>query len=271
MLANTHINSEARPHSGWELLRDGFPDRPEIGPALSRVLLEQVSAGERPATIRLSRPGRVVAFGRRDVVAPGYMDAVVAASGRGFPGMERISGGRAAAFTEGALSLTMTIPDADPTVRTEDRFRIWSGLLRQSFADLGVDARIGAVPGEYCPGEYSVNSAGRIKLAGAGQRMIRGAAHVGFVILVNNSALARDVLGPVYSALNLDYDGNAVGSLEDVLPGVTLDETEEVILKRLNQHLDHLAVTLEPVALDSATLIEAENRARGFRSPVKPE
>ncbi|HNC14834.1 MAG TPA: hypothetical protein PLV77_02935, partial [Solirubrobacterales bacterium] len=82
------------PRSGWQLLRDGFPDRPEMGPALSRTLLEQVAAGQRPATVRLSRPGRVVAFGRRDVVSPGYADAVAAARAGGFPGMERLSGGR---------------------------------------------------------------------------------------------------------------------------------------------------------------------------------
>ncbi len=271
MLANTHINSEARSHSGWELLREGFPDRPEVGPSLSRVLLEQVSAGQRPATVRLSRPGRVVAFGRRDVVSPGYRKAVRAASGQGFPGMERISGGRAALFSEGALSLTITTPDAEPSARTEERFRTWSGLLRQSFADLGIDARIGAIPGEYCPGEYSVNAAGRIKLAGAGQRMIRGAAHVGFVILVTESGLAREVLGPVYEALDLEYDGSTVGSLEDAVAGISLDDAEEAILKRLNRQLAERSTSLEPVALDPRTLAEAEKRAHRFRSPAQPE
>jgi lipoate-protein ligase A len=185
--------------------------------------------------------------------------------------MERISGGRAALFSEGALSLTMTIPDAEPSASTEERFRTWSGLLRQSFADLGIDARIGAVPGEYCPGEYSVNAAGRIKLAGAGQRMIQGAAHVGFVILVTDSGLAREVLGPVYEALDLEYDGRTVGSLEDVVAGIRLDDAEKAILKRMSQHLAERSISLEPVALDPRTLAEAEKRAHRFRSPAQPE
>ena len=185
--------------------------------------------------------------------------------------MERISGGRAAAFSEGALSLTLTIPDAEPSARTEERFRSWSALLRQSFADLGIDARIGAVLGEYCPGDYSLNAAGRIKLAGVGQRMIRGAAHVGFVILITGSAVAREVLGPVYEALDLEYDGNTVGSLEDAAPGISLDDAEEAILKRLNQHLAKRSTSLDPVALDPRTLAEAEKRADRFRSPAQPE
>ena len=249
------------PHSGWQLLREGFPDRPELGPALSRVLLEQVATGTRPATVRLSRPGRVVAFGRRDAVSPGYRAAVQAAAQAGFPGMERISGGRAAAFTEGALSLTMTVPDPRPAERTEQRFREWSGLLRDAFTDLGADARIGAVPGEYCPGEYSVNAEGRIKLAGVGQRMIRGAAHIGFVILVSGAGLVAEVLGPVYRELGLEFRPESVGSLEQVLPGIGRSEVEAALLSRLNA-----VAEMEPVELDPVTLEEARSRGGDFRS-----
>ncbi|HRV59333.1 MAG: lipoate--protein ligase family protein [Solirubrobacterales bacterium] len=232
-----------------------------MGPALSRTLLEQVASGQRPATVRLSRPGRVVAFGRRDVVAPGYGKAVEAAAGRGFPGMERISGGRAAAFTEGALSFTLTVPDPRPAEGTEQRFAEWSGLVRDAFRDLGADARIGPVPGEYCPGEHSVNADDRIKLAGVGQRMVRGAAHIGFVILVSGSELVAETLEPVYAALDLEYNREAVGSLEDVIPGVSLEDAERALMKRL----DDLARP-EEVALDRHTLETAAARATQFRS-----
>lgn len=265
MLANTHTKDGLAPQSGWQLLREGFPDRPEMGPALSRVLMEQVAAGHRPATIRLSRPGRVVAFGRRDVVSPGYRAAVAAAAASGFPGMERLSGGRAAAFSEGALSLTMTVPDPRPAERTNQRFVEWTGLLRDAFADLGADARIGPVPDEYCPGEFSINAGGRIKLAGVGQRMVRGAAHIGFVILVSGSELVADVLEPVYEALGLDYSRASVGSLEDAVPGVGREETEAALLRRLD-----LAVGFETVPLDAPTLEETESRAPDFRSDPGP-
>jgi lipoate-protein ligase A len=233
-----------------------------MGPALSRVLLDQVAAGRRPATVRLSRPGRVVAFGRRDVVSPGYRDAVAAAARSGFPGMERLAGGRAAAFTEGALSLTFTVPDPRPAERTNQRFDELTGLVRDAFAELGVDARIGAVPGEYCPGEFSLNAGDRIKLAGVGQRMIKGAAHVGYVILVSGSELVAELLGPVYEALGLEYSRRTVGSLEDENPGIGRGEVEDSLLKRLR-----LAADLEPTDLDRQSLEEAESRAADFRSP----
>jgi len=232
-----------------------------MGPALSRVLLEQVAAGQRPATVRLSRPGRVVAFGRRDVVSPGYRDAVGSAAQAGFPGMERLAGGRAAAFSEGALSLTFTVPDPRPAERTNRRFEELTAVVREAFDDLGADARIGPVPDEYCPGEFSVNAGGKFKLAGVGQRMIRGAAHVGFVILVSGSGLIADVLGPVYAALGLPFDRSTVGSLEDAVPGIGTPDVESALLRRIGNIGE-----LEPAELDPVTFETATARAPDFRS-----
>ncbi|MGB0120570.1 MAG: hypothetical protein WBP55_06430 [Solirubrobacterales bacterium] len=247
----------------YELLRDAFPDQPEVGPSLSRVLLSQVAAGERAATVRLSRPGRVVAYGRRDTKAPGYAEAVKAASEQGFPGMERLTGGRAAAYTEGALSLTLTIPDANPAERTNRRFEQAASIARQAFEGLGIEARVGEVPGEYCPGDYSVNARGRIKLAGIGQRMIKGAAHVGFVIVVKDSQLVRDVLDPVYRALGLEWNPQTVGAIEDELPGIGLGQVESALLHELETGRQ-----LTPVDLDEPTLTLAQRQSGRFRSPT---
>ena len=110
-----------------------FPGSAGNGAGLSRTPLERVAAGQRPATVRLSRPGRVV-FGRRDVV-PRICGCRRRRQGGRVPGMERLSGGRAAAFTEGALSLTFTLPDPKPAERTVQRFTEWSGLVRDAFID----------------------------------------------------------------------------------------------------------------------------------------
>ena len=251
-----HMQSE------FDLLRDAFPGSPEMGPALSRVLLDQVAAGDRPATLRLSRPGRVVAFGRRDCTSPGYGEAVRAARGHGFEAMERIAGGRAAAYTEGTLSMTFTIPDETPARRTTTRFEFAAGIARDALAELGIDARIGEVEGEYCPGAFSVNSGGRSKLVGIGQRMIRGAAHVGFVFAVRDAGLIRDVLNPVYRALELDWNPETVGALEDETPGISLENVEEALLSQVA-----LGSDLTPKNLDRSTVELAERSARRFRSP----
>lgn len=250
------------------LLRAAWPERPEMGPAISRALLERVAAGEVGETIRLSRPGRVVAFGRQDVVGPGYPAAVAAAREAGYEAMERLAGGRAALYFEGALSFTHTVPDPEPPRRTKARFNEICELLCEAFSSLGVDARIGEVPGEYCPGAYSVNAGGRVKLAGVGQRMIRGGAHVGAVIVVRDSAEVKRVLSPVYEALDLAWQPETTGAvLEEtaVAPGPAADALELVegtILSALADRYDLL-----PAELDEATLAQAERITERYRSP----
>jgi lipoate-protein ligase A len=204
----------------------------------------------------------VVAFGRRDLNAPGYTQAVAGARQAGFGAMERIAGGRAAAYTEGTLSLTITLPDETPARRTEARFEYAAGIARDALADLGVDARIGEVEGEYCPGAFSVNSRGRTKLVGIGQRMIRGAAHLGFVIAVKDAALIRQVLDPVYASLGLAWNPDTVGAIDDELAAVGLSGVEEALLDRIRSDS-----TLVETSLDQATLKLAEATAPRFRSP----
>jgi octanoyl-[GcvH]:protein N-octanoyltransferase len=252
------------------LLRQAWPERPEMGPAISRVLLERVAAGQAGETIRLSRPGRVVAFGRQDAVSPGYPAAVAAARAAGYEAMERLSGGRAAIYFEGALSFTHTVPDPEPPRRTKARFIEIGETLCEAFASLGVDARIGEVPGEYCPGAYSVNAEGRVKLVGVGQRMIRGAAHVGAVIVVTDSAEVRRVLTPVYEALGLDWRPETTGavleqadtSALDTPPGATaLEVVERAILAALANRYE-----LEQAELAPEEVAAAEAIADRYRS-----
>ncbi len=176
--------------------------------------------------------------------------------------MERIAGGRAAAYTEGTLSLTLTIPDDSPAQRTTERFEFAAGLARDAIASLGIDARIGEVAGEYCPGEFSVNAGGERKLVGIGQRLIKGAAHVGFVIAVREAATVRDVLEPVYGALDLEWNPDTVGALDQEMPSVELEQVERALLETLGSQAG-----LRETGLDPATLDLAAAAATRFRSP----
>ncbi len=248
--------------SEYTLLRGSWPERPEMGPSLSRVLMDEVAAGERGPTVRLSRPGRVVAFGRRDSISAGYPEAVAAARSRGFDAMERIAGGRAAAYTEGTLSLTITVPDPTPARRTSARFEYAAGIARDGLRALGVDARIGEVEGEYCPGAFSVNAEGTRKLVGIGQRMIKGAAHIGFVFAVRDAGTVRGVLEPVYGALGLDWNPETVGAVDQDLPAIGLEDVEKVLLERLGSDARLTAGSLEPHTVEAATGL-----AFRFRSP----
>ena len=196
------------------VLHDCFPDDPALDTAVSRATMRRVAAGELPETLRLARPARVVAFAKRDALAPGYAEAVQAAREHGFGSVLRLAGGRAAVFHEGTLELAHAVPSPEPRGSIHERFEATANLIAQALAGLGVDARVGEVPGEYCPGRWSVNEGGTRKLAGIGQRVISGGAHVGTVIVVENAAVVRDVLEPVYAALDLSWDPATVGAVE---------------------------------------------------------
>ncbi|MGZ5360418.1 MAG: lipoate--protein ligase family protein [Solirubrobacterales bacterium] len=198
--------------SELHLIRRSLPDQPELSTAISRAILARAAAGELPPTIRIHRPGREVAFGRQDVAAPGYERAAEAARASGFAAVERLAGGRAALFHEGTIAFARAYPDPEPPRRTYERFEEMAGVVAGALRRLGVDARVGEVPGEYCPGAYSVNARGERKLSGIGQRMISGGAHVGGVVVAAGEDLLARVLDPVYAALGLDWDPASSGS-----------------------------------------------------------
>jgi octanoyl-[GcvH]:protein N-octanoyltransferase len=127
---------------------------------------------------------------------------------------------------------------------------------------LGVDARIGEVPGEYCPGEYSVNARGERKLMGVGQRVIRGAAHVGGVIVVRDSDRVRDVLEPVYGAMDVAWNPATTGSVEDELGAATLDDVTAALLAELRSRFDVETGDAVPATTAVATAAPIESRFR---------
>jgi octanoyl-[GcvH]:protein N-octanoyltransferase len=204
-------------------------DDPVLDAAIAHATLERAAAGELSETVRLTRPGRAVTFGKRDSISPGFADAVRAARGAGFEAVIRLGGGRAAVFHEGTVSVAHAIPYDDPRPGIGERFEREADLLAGALRDLGVDARVGEVPGEYCPGGYSVNARGRVKLAGFGQRLIAGGAHVGTVIVVEGADLLREVLAPVYEALDLDWDPATAGAVGDEVPGIAVGDVIEAL------------------------------------------
>ena len=240
------------------VIKEGFPDRPAFGTAVSEAILMRVASGELAATFRLHRPAREVAFAKQDRAAPGFAAAVAAAREAGFDAVVRLAGGRAALFHEGTLAFAWASPSPRPTRETHDRFRLIAEVVAAALANLGVDARIGEVPGEYCPGAWSVNARGAVKLAGIGQRIVAGGAHVGGVIVVTESRLVRETLTPVYGALGLDWDPASAGAVEDEAAGVTLDDAERALLDELGARFE-----LAEASIDPETLAMAEGLAAG--------
>ena len=249
------------PTAPLRIVRDGYPDEPGLDTALSRALLLRAADGTTPETFRINRPGRVVAFGKRDMISPHYPKAVAAARAGGYQAVERLTGGRAAAFHEGTLAFSWSIPDPLPREGITARFKTLSELMVRAFSRLGIDAAVGEIPGEYCPGAYSVHVQGRIKVMGVGQRLARKAAHIGGVVVVSGSQALRDILTPVYTALDLEWDPATAGAIQDVVPGATLQETGGAILDELAKSRELVTGSFSSETLAMAREFAAEHIA----------
>ena len=118
---------------------------------------------------------------------------------------------------------------------------------------------------------FSVNARGATKLAGIGQRVIVGGAHVGAVIVVRGAARINEVLTPIYEALELDWDPAATGSLaaelgEDDAPR-ELGEDDHLIEATVEALRSELAKAYElrDAPLDDSTLKLAEETKDEYR------
>lgn len=230
---------------------------------MSRALLERVAAGELPETLRLARPGPMVAFAKQDAVAPGYTDAVRAARAGGFEPVLRLAGGRAAVFHEQTIALAHAAPDPAPRTGIHSRFDRTAQLIARALRRLDVDARVGEVPGEYCPGGYSVNAREAVKLAGIGQRIIAGGSHLGGVIVVGDARRIRDVLVPVYEALELAWEPATAGAVQDEVDGVTPDPwtaVRDALLAEYGREYEIVETELDPETVTLAHRLAAEHR-----------
>jgi octanoyl-[GcvH]:protein N-octanoyltransferase len=230
---------------------------------VSRALLQRVAAGELPETLRLARPGAMVAFAKQDAVARGYRDAVRAARAAGFEPVLRLAGGRAAVFHEQTIALAHAVPDPAPRTGIHSRFDRTAQLIARALRRLHVDARVGEVPGEYCPGGYSVNAREAVKLAGIGQRVIAGASHLGGVIVVGDARRIRDVLVPVYEALELAWEPATAGAVQDEGDGATPDPwtaVRDAVLAEYGRDYELVEAELDPETVALAHQLAAEHR-----------
>nr|WP_255405684.1 lipoate--protein ligase family protein [Sinomonas sp. R1AF57] len=237
------------------IMGSGLPDS-EAGDAaagdvhaaaeLSRAaeLLDEVKRGVRGGTLRLYRPRPTMAFGQRDTRLPGFEAARAASLAHGFEPVVRKAGGRAAAYHEGTLIVDHIEPAREAMVHHRRRFEVFGEVYAEVLRGLGVDARVGEIPGEYCPGEFSVHGVpapgtvpgSRLKLVGTAQRVVSGAWLFSSVFVVSHAAPVRSVLTDVYRALELPFDPATAGALDDLVPGLGVGEVEQALLSMYREH-----------------------------------
>jgi octanoyl-[GcvH]:protein N-octanoyltransferase len=237
---------------------DGLPPRTDIG--IGPALLRTVDGTDR-GVLRVYRPAATLAFSRSDALAPGFARAVEVAGAHGFAPVVRSLGGHAAAYHQDAVCLELAVGDPDPRSALRDRFVAFADLAVRTLQDLGVDTRYGPVPGEYCPGQHSVNGAGLVKLVGTAQRLGRRGWLLGVVVLVDGSAPARDAVADVYDALDLPCDPDTVAAVADLLPGVTVTEVADAFVAAFAAQADLVPTALPADLLDDAARLAAAHPA----------
>ena len=137
------------------------------------------------------------------------------------------------------------VPARDAMADVDARFAAEADSQAQALRRLGIDARVGEVAGEYCPGRFSVNARGQTKLIGAAQRIVRGAWLFSTVAVVDGGSRVRAVLEDVYAALGLAWDPASVGAVADELPGITLERVQTALLAPIGRRYALVASRIE--------------------------
>lgn len=193
------------------------------------------------ALVRVYRPLPTVSFGQQDTRMPGFDEAQRRARAHGFTPAVRRAGGRAAAYHRGSLVVDHCFsmsPDDDAFSGFRARFEHYGERYAALLRRLGAEAAVGEIPGEYCPGEFSVHAVlpgqaaepGRIKIVGTAQRVTKGAWLFSSSMVLENSAPVRAVLTDVYDALGLDFEPSTAGAAQDAADGITVERVLEALL-----------------------------------------
>lgn len=243
-----------------------LPGGPAADVLLGPLLLAKGMGGAQEI-IRIYRPAPTAAFSRRDSRRPGFARAAQAAGELGFLPVIRPQGGQLAAYHRGSVVIDHVVRTPNPTVGLKDRFEHFATLHADVLSTFGLDARIGELPGEYCPGAYSINVAGATKIVGSAQRITRDGWLFSTIIQVTGSASIRDVLTRAYDEIGYELNSSTIGSVEDYRPGVTADAVGQALISDYSATVDAIRGPLSAEALQEvASMVDALTAA----TTVKP-
>jgi lipoate-protein ligase A len=223
--------------------------------AVSHALLRDAAERGVPA-LRGWIPPPAVSFGRLDLLLAGRGQAIEAASAAGLQPVRRLAGGRAAAIGAGTVCVGWASPSPE-LAGMGDRYLVLADLILAALGTLGVPARVGELPGEWCPGAWSVLAGGG-KVGGLAQRVIRGGAWTEAVVVVSGARQLAAALDRVQQALGLPWDPATLGALSAARPELTPSDALAALI-------DSASSALGPVRIESALppeLITAAERLR---------
>jgi hypothetical protein len=98
-------------------------------------------------------------------------------------------------------------------------------------------SRLDQVAGEYCPGDYSVNAGGILKLAGLAQRIGRRGYHMGAVISVAPSLASQEAVATAYDLLGFPFAPESFGAVQDTAMEASFAELRAALLEEISRLL----------------------------------
>lgn len=199
------------------IVRRGRGDTLEADRERTRRLVEVVresatGSGAGEGGLRVWTPPAHVSFGRRDANAEGFDRACEVVAEMGLPTTVRPSGGRAVVHTESTLAVVLATPADGDRTGIQSRYERALDGLRSALAECDVDAERGEPAHSFCPGSHSLQVDGR-KVAGLAQRVRRDVATLTGIVVVRDEAVVSEAIAPVYGALDVPFDREAVGSV----------------------------------------------------------
>ena len=186
---------------------------------------------------RLRRPKPTAAFSPQDTTHPAYEKIKQLTRARGFSPVERGTGGRLTLYDENALAITIIAPHHAPHEYTLRRYDVLCAGMVKALESLGIDCRIGELANEYCPGKYSVNAEGRVKLIGVAQRMNKACFQMGAIVSVTRSGPALAGLKEAYSEMGLVFDPNTYGAISDFNSALTYGDVRDALCEEVGKIL----------------------------------
>lgn len=183
--------------------------------------------------------GPTVAFSGRDLRSPGIAAATEVARAAGFETVVRSPGGRMVAYDSGAVVIDHLDSTSDIRQAGRSTFAANAESHVRVLRGLGdVDARIGEVDGEYCPGEFSINVAGTAKVVGSAQRVTATGSLFSTVVQVVISDRVRAVLADVSEALGYALRHSTIAGLADHVPALTAEQVAAAFVADYRGRLD---------------------------------
>lgn len=198
-----------------------------------RPVLEGLRRGAADTRIlRFSTLRPSMAFSRRDQLSPHFAAAAAAVEELGFRAEVRPVGGTFAPLHGGSL----VIEEFGRSTSLEPasaRFDRHTAIVADVLLELGIDARLGELEGEYCPGQHSINAGGRVKVSGTAQRVSGAAWLVSTVLQVGDATPLRAVTARCAEIMRAEVDLETIGSVNGELAGLAPTPTPGAVARRI--------------------------------------